>query len=103
MIRAVQNWKGVKTVERGDFFLEHSFSDLGPLQQAHTIRYACSGKGQSCEITVQDGACTERCSLRLGRKHAEMLVRFLYENAVMLENWRDVVADVTSMLLSAEV
>lgn len=82
---------------REEFFLEHSFSDLGILQKAHTVRYGCVG-GDQCDISVQEGALKESCRVKLCRQKAELLVRFLYENAVTLENWQDVVADVSALL-----
>lgn len=83
---------------RKEFILEHSFSDLGLLQKAHTVRYGCMDNGCHCDITVQEGVQRESCRVYLCRQKAEMLVRFLYENAVSMENWQDVVADMTALL-----
>ena len=88
-------------MKRVEFSLEHSFSDLEPLQQAHTVRYGCSYSGSLCEITAQEGTRFEKCIVPICGQKAELLVRFLCENAVTMENWQDVVMDAVPLLQMA--
>ena len=88
-------------MERGEFSLEHSFSGLEPLQKAHTVRYGCRYSGSLCEMTAQEGARFERCVVPICGRKAELLVHFLCENAVAMENWQDVVMDAVPLLQMA--
>ena len=83
-------------MEVQELVLERSFSKLGKLQRAHTIRYCCHCVPQGSEISLQEGHLTECHTLALDKERANLLVRFLYENAVPMETWRDVVEELLS-------
>ncbi len=79
------------------------FSALGRLQKAATLRYSGRALLDGYELQVckeQEGLQREeRCFLRgISRESGEMLLEFLYENAVPIEHWGDVLREAQRML-----
>lgn len=75
-----------------------SFSDLGRLQRAMTLRYSGQELLDGFEVRVckeQEGRQREeRCLLQgVSSESGEMLLQFLYENAVPIEHWKDVLQE----------
>lgn len=77
--------------------LVQEFSALGELQQAHTLQYRLKRLPQGWMLTLthtarehvrQESVRVDVCSTLARELH-----RYLYENAVSLEIWRDVLAD----------
>ncbi len=78
------------------------FSELGGLQKAMTLRYVGQELPDGFELRVckeQEGLQREeRCFLQgVSRESGEMLLQFLYENAVPIENWKDVLQEAQKM------
>lgn len=75
------------------------FSSLGALQKHATITYSCKKQGLQeycfCLKRECEGAVDEESMVvhHLKEHQALCLIQFLYENAVPLENWRDVVKE----------
>lgn len=80
-------------LERGKLVLERYFSDLGPLQTAHTVRYCCESDENGCEFSLWDGYELDRWWANCPGAKGELLLRFLFENAVSRENWIDILQD----------
>ncbi len=74
-----------------------SFSELGELQDAHQITYQVQPQDDLWKVSLQcieaKESHTDQMLLNCGEQVAYTLVRFLYENAIPFESWRDVVAD----------
>ena len=75
----------------------HTFSELEGLQSAHQLTYRIRPQNGGWYFELEQCTKTE-CQqeallLRCPEQAAHHLVRFLYENAVPLESWQDVVAD----------
>lgn len=84
------------------FTLEREFSDIAPFQKAFRARYVlvlrqgkyvaqlqyCSGK----DILAQEAV------LDCEQEPARRIVRFLYENAIPMENWKDILCELKSQL-----
>ena len=85
--------KGGMNLERGKLVLEREFSELGALQSAHTIRYCCESDESGCEFSLWDGCKLERWRAKCTGSQGELLLRFLFENAVSRENWIDILQD----------
>lgn len=94
----------METMERDGYSLTREFSHLGRFQQAHTLCYALRQEDDrrltiSLTQTQDTQKETERIALMDWRpEEAGLLLRYLYENAVPMENWQDVVADLTASL-----
>lgn len=86
-------------MEKTSFSLVREFSDLGCYQRRHSIRYAVETVcGQLC-LTLQkvqdDKTETQRLALSgMEPGGAKQLVRFMYENALPIENWTDVLEEI---------
>ncbi len=79
------------------------FSALGRLQKEATLRYSGQALANGFELRVckeQEGLQREeRCFLQgVPRESGEMLLQFLYENAVPIEHWEDVLREACRML-----
>jgi len=78
--------------------LVRSFSALGPYQAAHTLTYTGRAGADGFVLSVRRDAvaapgCCETVRLSVPPPQGELLLRFLYENCVPLQNWRDVLAE----------
>lgn len=74
------------------------FSDLGRLQKAATLRYDGEEQPGGFELRLskqQAGALREESVFLHGVSagEGECLLQFLYENAVPIENWNDVLQE----------
>ncbi len=74
------------------------FSALGKLQMAHWIRYQLNRTDDCWEIRLEqsDGKTmgrSEGMELDCSGMMAYNILRFLYENAIPMENWLDVAED----------
>lgn len=74
------------------------FSDLGQLQKPMTLRYHGEEGPDGFDVCLcreeNGGRREEHVLLRdVGGEAGERLVRFLYENAVPIENWTDVLQE----------
>ncbi len=90
-------------MEKDGYSLTREFSHLGRFQQAHTLCYALTGQEERLAVrlicTRQKEQETQQISLvDWTLEEARLLVRYLYENAVPMENWQDVVTDLTVSL-----
>lgn len=79
------------------------FSNLGRLQKAMTLHYSGQAVLDGFEVRVckeQEGRQREeRCLLQgVSRESGEMLLQFLYENAVPIEHWKDVLREAQRMI-----
>ncbi len=75
-----------------------AFSDLGEYQQAYTVTYRLRRQAFFWEIEiVQSGQCvqTDRMQLRMQEEQAVQLLTLLYENAVSIALWRDVIENLS--------
>lgn len=74
-----------------------AFSDLGTLQTAHQVKYRLKEDGNLWEIQLEDNSKRENKAdgllLDCSERMAYNVLRFLYENAVQLDGWRDIVMD----------
>ncbi len=78
--------------------LRRRFSALGTLQVAHSIQYQLNQTEDGWEIQLAE--CTEEGDVRSQRMQLDCtgvmayeLLRFLYENAISLDSWQDVLED----------
>lgn len=90
-------------MEKDGYSLTREFSHLGRFQQAHTLCYALDRQEERLAVrltrTRQKEQETQQISLvDWTLEEARLLVRYLYENAVPMENWQDVVTDLTVSL-----
>lgn len=79
------------------------FSDLGRLQKAMTLRYSGQAVLDGFEVRVckeQEGRKREeRCLLQgVSCENGEMILQFLYENAVPIEHWKEVLQEAEHVL-----
>lgn len=76
------------------------FSFIEGLQPGYTLVYSMDPIGpECCWLTVcRTGArrCMDTLRLAAGPESAYRVLRYLYENAVQPENWRDVVEELAS-------
>ncbi len=74
-----------------------SFSDLGKMQTVHQVKYQLKEDGSLWEIRLEDESeithKTDGLLLDCSEPMAYNVLRFLYENAVQLDSWRDIVTD----------
>ena len=76
--------------------LTREFSAIETLQQPYRLTYALEPSGGGCLLTlsrVGRAPCTDSLQLGLTPHSGYMVLRYLYENCVQPEIWRDVVAD----------
>lgn len=85
-------------MEKGMFVLERQFSELGKLQKAHRVRYCCESDGNDCIFSLWDGLREDHKRISCPPAKAEMMLRFLFENAVSCENWLDILEDCMSLI-----
>lgn len=90
----------VYPVEESSFSLVREFSNLGCYQRQHSIRYAVETTGDQLCMTLQkvqdDKTETQKLMLsHLLPEQGKQLVQFMYENAIPIENWKDVLKEVT--------
>lgn len=93
----------VKTLKKETFSLTREFSHLGKFQQAYTLCYSLQTgeQGLTVSVTKTQDAQQETQKITLVSwqpEEAKLLVRYLYENAIPMENWQDIVADMTVAL-----
>lgn len=74
------------------------FSTLGTLQVAHSVQYQLNQTEDGWEIqlaeSTEEGAVrSQRMQLECTGVIAYELLRFLYENAISLDSWQDVLED----------
>lgn len=78
-------------------FFQHRFSELPGLQHANVVEYLLAKQGGNfvIEVSRSGGAAQTVCwTLQdITREYGEALLRFLYENAVPLENALGVLED----------
>ncbi len=83
--------------------LVRNFSTLGTYQKAHSISYNLQKNNDSYIITVcekQEQNCKEEKSslqCKVSEKEATAILILLYENAVPITHWQDVVKDLLSL------
>lgn len=87
--------------------LIRQFSAIEGLQTPYTLVYALEQgtDGDKCRLTLcRTGAqaCAESLQLTEAPEHAYRLLRYLCENVVQPEIWRDVVAEAAAQLAQAE-
>ncbi len=73
-----------------------AFSDLGEFQQAYEISYQLQKQGVDFMLEVRQKNASERAErvlLQLPEEKAMQVLTMLYENAVPLEIWKDVLQD----------
>ena len=80
------------------------FSALGSMQAEHWIHYCLAWADGAWQMQLRQlypnkGPQSEQVFLQCSGTMAYHVLRFLYENAVPLENWKDVLED----LLPAEM
>ncbi len=78
--------------------LTRKFSAIEKLQAPYALTYALdtAGAGGGCRLSLSrtgETACNDSLVLDAPPQHCYPLLRYLYENAVQPEIWRDVVAD----------
>ncbi len=72
------------------------FSELGEFQKAHTIAYHLQQHENGYVFVLEQQAetrCVEQITVNIAKAQAEQLLALLYENAVSIEIWRDVLAE----------
>ena len=78
--------------------LTRSFSTLGSYQLAHQITYETrqTSIGQHLSLSKESasGVSAESVLAIISPNEAEDLIRYLYENSIPIENWRDIVEDI---------
>jgi hypothetical protein len=80
--------------------LSRHFSALYAWQQAYTLLYALDGAEGGVELTIcRTGAqaAADHLFVPGEPERAYALLRYLWENAVQPENWRDVLADLAPL------
>jgi hypothetical protein len=80
--------------------LSRHFSALGAWQQAHTLFYALDKVEGGAELTIcRTGAqaVVDHLFVPGGPELAYTMLRYLWENAVQPEHWRDVLADLAPL------
>lgn len=90
-------------MESGHFERVCRFSDLGSLQKAMVLRYDGEERPDGFELRVsreQAGTLREEHVFLRGitTDKGECLLQFLYENAVPIENWQDILHEVQCRL-----
>jgi hypothetical protein len=74
------------------------FSTLGRMQKRHTMIYELEETAGGCVIrvgSIAEGTIRfESRRVSVSNTAAGQMLRYLYENAVPLENWKDVLEDV---------
>ena len=90
-------------MERDGYSLTREFSHLGRFQQAYTLCYALLQEDTKLTVSLTRTQDTRQQTQKISLvgwepEEARMLLRYLYENAVPMENWQDVVADLTASL-----
>lgn len=74
-----------------------AFSDLGKLQAVHQVKYRLKEDGNLWKIQLEDDSKVENKTdgllLDCSEGMAYNVLRFLYENAVQLDGWKDIVMD----------
>lgn len=85
-------------MEEASFSLVREFSDLGCYQRQHSIRYAVEPAEDRLCLTLQkvqdDKTEIQKLMLpTLSPEQGRQLVIFMYENAIPIENWKDVLND----------
>jgi len=86
-----------------EIVLERAFSALGRLQQASVLQYRLywhDGKGEfQLSRRTQAGSRQEQAQVQhLSSGQCRDLVYYLYENAVPLENWQDILQDLLAAI-----
>lgn len=80
-----------------------TFSELEGLQAAHQLTYRIRPQNEGWRFELEKSTKTEREQeafvLRCPKKAAYELIRFLYENAVPLESWQDILEDAITRVL----
>ena len=80
------------------------FSDLGRLQRESTLRYSCSQDEtgiyrfcltKNCNGTVRQETADVRCAQSA---QACRMLQYLYENAIPMENWTDVLEELQKIV-----
>ena len=91
--QCVQKWEFVR-----------GFSDLGRLQKSATMQYACSrsetGSYRFCLTRSCDGTVRSETAVmdRLHSAQAHQMLQYLYENAIPMENWTDVLEELQKIV-----
>lgn len=83
------------------------FSDIEGLQESYTLVYALEvgDSSMECRLSVcRTGAkpCAESLRMSTAPEKCYRMLRFMYENAVQPELWRDVVAELDAQLSASE-
>lgn len=78
---------------------EKVFSQLGNIQKQSSMCYCVECVGNRAQYSVsftQDGRVTSECldAVGLNPADAKLIVEFLYENAVTIQQWKDVILDI---------
>ncbi len=72
------------------------FSELGDFQKAHTITYQLKSHKNGYAFVLKqqtETLHTDQITVKIAKAKAEQLLALLYENAVSIEIWRDVLAE----------
>lgn len=86
-----------------EIVLERVFSQLGRIQQASVLQYKLywhDGKGefQLCRCTAAGSRQEQAQVQHLSSGQCRDLVYYLYENAVPMENWQDILHDLLAAI-----
>lgn len=76
--------------------LTREFSAIEMLQRPYLLTYAMDEAGGACRLTLSrtgDTACSDSLVLDAPPQYCYSILRYLYENCVQPEIWRDVVAE----------
>lgn len=76
--------------------LTREFSAIEMLQRPYMLTYAMDEAEGSCRLTLSrtgETACSDSLILDAPPQHCYSILRYLYENCVQPEIWRDVVAE----------
>lgn len=87
--------------------LVRQFSAIDGLQTPYTLMYALetAGDGTACRLSLyRTGAnpCAESMSVNAEPECCYRMLRFLYENAVQPEIWRDTIAELAGAAAAYE-
>ena len=75
-----------------------SFSALGKLQKAHSVRYRLRQESDCCQLSLEQTepdahVRSEKMLLYCSGEAGHKMLVFLYENAVHMENWKELVTE----------
>ncbi len=78
---------------------QRSFSALGEYQQAYDILYQLTMQGDAAILSIAQGGKCDQVVLALPQEKAALVLTLLYEQAVSIELWRDVLMELSLPLV----